>query len=68
MNNYIVLIITFALTLIFLRSMDFIAQRGWLESKLSRKVIHIGTGPLFVLWHRRYCGPPHPVSKTSMES
>jgi phytol kinase len=29
--------------------MDFIAHRGWLESKLSRKFIHIGTGPLFVL-------------------
>lgn len=49
MNNYIALIITFALSLIFLRSMDFIAQRGWMDSKLSRKVIHIGTGPLFVL-------------------
>lgn len=49
MNNYIALIITFALSLLFLRSMDFIAQRGWIESRLSRKVIHIGTGPLFVL-------------------
>ena len=29
--------------------MDFIAHRGWMDSKLSRKVIHIGTGPLFVL-------------------
>jgi len=49
LNNYIALVITFALSLIFLRSMDFIAQRGWMDSKLSRKVIHIGTGPLFVL-------------------
>lgn len=49
MNNFLALIITFALSLIFLRSMDFIAHRGWLDSKLSRKVIHIGTGPLFVL-------------------
>jgi phytol kinase len=48
-NNYIALVITFALTLIFLRAMDFIAHRGWMDSKLSRKVIHIGTGPLFVL-------------------
>ena len=48
-NNYIALIITFALSMIFLRSMDFIAHRGWMDSKLSRKVIHIGTGPLFVL-------------------
>jgi phytol kinase len=29
--------------------MDFIAQRGWIDSRFSRKVIHIGTGPLFVL-------------------
>ena len=49
MNNYIALIITFAASLLFLRSMDFIAHRGWLDGKLSRKVIHIGTGPLFVL-------------------
>ncbi len=49
MNNYIALIITFALSLIFLRSMDAIAHRGWMDSKLSRKIIHIGTGPLFVL-------------------
>jgi len=48
-NNYIALVITFALSLAFLRLMDFIAHRGWMESKLSRKVIHIGTGPLFVL-------------------
>lgn len=49
LNNYIALVLTFALSLVFLRLMDFIAHRGWLESKLSRKFIHIGTGPLFVL-------------------
>lgn len=49
MNNYIALAITFVLSLAFLRSMDFIAHRGWIDSKLSRKIIHIGTGPLFVL-------------------
>ncbi len=49
MNNYIALVITFALSMLFLRSMDYIAQHGWMDSKLSRKVIHIGTGPLFVL-------------------
>ncbi|HNB37053.1 MAG TPA: phosphatidate cytidylyltransferase [Anaerolineales bacterium] len=49
MNNIIALVITFVLSLAFLRSMDFIAHRGWMDSKLSRKVIHIGTGPLFVL-------------------
>ncbi len=49
LNNYIALIITFALAMLFLRAMDYIAHRGWMDSKLSRKVIHIGTGPLFVL-------------------
>lgn len=29
--------------------MDSIAHRGWIDSRLSRKLIHIGTGPIFVL-------------------
>ncbi len=49
MNNVIALVLTFSLSLVFLRSMDYIAHRGWMDSKLSRKMIHIGTGPLFVL-------------------
>lgn len=49
MNNTLALVITFSLSLAFLRLMDFIARRGWMDSRLSRKVIHIGTGPLFVL-------------------
>jgi len=48
MNNWIALIITFAAALGFLRLMDFFAHRGWIESRLSRKIIHIGTGPIFV--------------------
>lgn len=49
MNNIIATIVTFVISLIFLRSMDFIAHRGFIDSKLSRKIIHIGTGPMFVL-------------------
>lgn len=49
MNNIIATVITFAVALVFLRLMDFFAQRGWIEPRLSRKLIHIGTGPLFVL-------------------
>jgi phytol kinase len=48
-NNIIALIITFAIALVWLRLNDFLAHRGWIESHLSRKLIHIGTGPLFVL-------------------
>ena len=49
MNNWIALVITFAAALGFLRLMDFFAHRGWIESRLSRKIIHIGTGPIYVL-------------------
>ena len=49
MNNVIALVLTFVLALGWLRMMDFLAQRGLIESRLSRKIIHIGTGPLFVL-------------------
>ncbi len=49
MNQYLATLLTFAIALAFLRLMDFFAHRGWIESKLSRKFIHIGTGPLYVL-------------------
>lgn len=48
-NNWIALLITFALAVIWLRLMDFAAHRGWISGQLSRKIIHIGTGPIFVL-------------------
>lgn len=48
-NNIIALIITFVVALAWLRINDYLAHRGWVESHLSRKIIHIGTGPLFVL-------------------
>lgn len=49
MNLLLAVIVTFVVALGFLRLMDFFAQRGWIESRLSRKLIHIGTGPIFVL-------------------
>lgn len=48
-NNIVALIITFIVALAWLRINDYLAHRGWIESHLSRKLIHIGTGPLFVL-------------------
>ena len=48
-NNYIALIITFTAALLWLRLNDFAAHRGWISSHLSRKIIHMGTGPIFVL-------------------
>ena len=49
MNPYIATFLTFAVAITFLRLMDFLAHQGVIESKLSRKLIHIGTGPIFVL-------------------
>src|ERR1044071_1950048 len=49
MNPYIATLLTFAIAFAFLRLMDFIAARNWIDSKTSRKLIHIGTGPIFVL-------------------
>jgi phytol kinase len=48
-NNILALIITFAAALFWLRLNDFAAHRGWMSSQLSRKIIHMGTGPIFVL-------------------
>ena len=48
-NNWLALIITFIAALSWLRLNDFAAHRNWISSDLSRKIIHIGTGPIFVL-------------------
>ena len=47
-NIWVALIVTFALSLLWLRINDFFAHRGWISGPLSRKIIHIGTGPIFV--------------------
>ena len=48
-NNLIALALTMAIALFWLRVNNFIVHRGWVSSDLSRKIIHIGTGPIFVL-------------------
>ncbi|HEX9027925.1 MAG TPA: phosphatidate cytidylyltransferase, partial [Anaerolineales bacterium] len=57
-NNFLALIITFAVALAWLRLNDFAAARGWISSDLSRKIIHMGTGPLFVLCWLLYRDTP----------
>jgi phytol kinase len=49
MQDLLAFIATFAVALAWLRVNDYAAQRGWIGSHLSRKIIHMGTGPLFVL-------------------
>lgn len=48
-NNLIAFVITLVVALTWLRLNDYAAHRGWVNSQLSRKIIHMGTGPLFVL-------------------
>jgi phytol kinase len=48
-NDLLATILTFTIALAWLRVNDFIAHRGWVSSSLSRKIIHVGTGPIFVL-------------------
>lgn len=48
-NNFLALVITFVVALAWLRINDFAAHRGWISGHLSRKIIHAGTGPIFVL-------------------
>jgi len=48
-NNLLALVATLVLSLLWLRLNDFLAHRGIISSPVSRKIIHIGTGPIFVL-------------------
>ena len=52
------LFVTFAVALAWLRFNDFLAQRRLLSRDLSRKLIHIGTGPLYVLCWLLYSDGP----------
>jgi phytol kinase len=61
MNPYLAALFTFLIAFAFLRLMDFLAHRGVIESRLSRKLIHIGTGPIFVLCWLMY--PTLPISR-----
>lgn len=48
-NNILALGLTLLIALLWLRINDYLAHKGWVPSKISRKIIHVGTGPLFVL-------------------
>jgi len=73
MNPFLALVLTFVIALAWLRLMDFAAHRGWIESRLSRKLIHIGTGPIFVLcwlmfpeiWYSRWLAALVPLLITA---
>jgi phytol kinase len=57
-NDFVATAITFALALGWLRLNDFLAHRGIVDGQLSRKIIHMGTGPIFVLCWLLYTDAP----------
>ena len=48
-NNLAAFVITLLLSILWLRFVGFAVLKNWIPNNISRKVIHIGTGPLFVL-------------------
>lgn len=48
-NNILAFFITGVLALAWLRINDYLAHKGWISGPTSRKIIHMGTGPIFVL-------------------
>jgi phytol kinase len=52
-------VLTLIVALAWLRIIDMLAARGIVEQRLSRKIIHIGTGPIFVAcWLLFSTNPP----------
>lgn len=48
-NNLLALLITFLIAFLWLAFCKFLSQKGLVSSSTSRKIVHIGTGPIFVL-------------------
>jgi len=57
-QDVVATVVTFALALGWLRIVDALALRGLIEQRLSRKIIHIGTGPLFVACWNLFSAQP----------
>jgi phytol kinase len=58
LQDLIALIVSFVLALLWLRIVDFLAHKGLIEQKLSRKIIHIGTGPIYLLCWNFFSNSP----------
>lgn len=56
LQDIVAMIITFGLALLWLRFSDGLAARRIVSQDISRKLIHIGTGPIFVLCWLLYSG------------
>lgn len=56
LQDLVAMFVTFAVALTWLRVNDFLAEQKLLSRDITRKLIHIGTGPLFVLCWIFYSG------------
>ena len=61
MTLWLAFITTFVISILWLRTVDYLATKGYFSKKLSRKIIHIGTGPIFVVCWLLF--PENPLSK-----
>lgn len=59
MQDAVATAITFSVSLLWLRFVDWLVARGWLAQKLSRKIIHIGTGPPYLLCWNLFSNAPY---------
>jgi phytol kinase len=57
-SNVLAVVITLMAAITWLRINDYFAHKGWIDSQLSRKIIHMGTGPIFVLCWLLFPGNP----------
>ncbi len=73
-QDLIAMALSFLVALSFLKFNDLIVVRGWLPEYITRKLVHIGTGPLFLLcwpfyseaWHARWFAALVPASLTAV--
>lgn len=60
-NAWLAMLITLILCVLWMRLINILAVRGIISSSITRKIIHIGTGPLFVIcW---FLFPDKPISR-----
>ncbi len=74
LQDGIALVMTMGAALAFLRVCNLIASRRWLPEDITRKLVHIGTGPLYLLcwplfsetWHARWAAVIVPAILTAV--
>ncbi len=73
-QDLVAMVLSFLVALAFLKLNDLIVVRGWLPGYITRKLVHIGTGPLFLLcwplysetWHARWFAALVPACLTAV--